>query len=310
MARHRRPPRRGVSAVVPTVSGSGASVAAANGSNGSSSSLVHKPTFIGALAAVGVVLALIVFLVLRCRRRRSRTRGRKLDAEMDAAFRLTVSTKKEKASFDVESGAGGELYRAQSALSTASYTSRSTTSSRSRGPYSAAPDHAHATPSRRASAAYAFPGNANADTYAYPSGEMGMADEPAFEMLTPAIAVSSPPHPQAQVQAQGQAYPHGSIYFLFWTDCFVAQNFLTNRLKWLNFALALAPSHYKQLTCKEFLGLLSEPIHQSSRRFFCRWNPIKAGPPPASLWKVPAYPLSTIRSLPHPSNSAKYALCR
>ncbi|KAJ6580014.1 hypothetical protein DFH09DRAFT_1275754 [Mycena vulgaris] len=57
-------------------SGSGTSAAAANGSGSSSSSLVHKPAFIGALAAVGVVLALILlFVVLRCRRSRAARQG-------------------------------------------------------------------------------------------------------------------------------------------------------------------------------------------------------------------------------------------
>ncbi|KAF8126446.1 hypothetical protein K438DRAFT_2146126 [Mycena galopus ATCC 62051] len=55
----------GASAAVPTVSRSGASGAAANGSNGSSSSFLRKPAFIGALAAVSVLLALLaLFLVL------------------------------------------------------------------------------------------------------------------------------------------------------------------------------------------------------------------------------------------------------
>jgi hypothetical protein len=203
--------------------GSGSSAAATNGSGGSSS-LVHKPAFIGALVGVGVVLALILFfVVLRCRRSHAARKGRKLDAEMDAAFRKTVE--KEKA-FDVESGAGGELYRAQSTQSamSASYTLPPLTVAieqqpqynffAQQGPYSAAPDHAN--PSRRGSAYLAAaPANAYVSgdpvpphTSSEPQFKMVMPpraqgqvqmqepDEPEFEMVTPAVLPQAQAYPQ------------------------------------------------------------------------------------------------------------------
>ncbi|KAF8125383.1 hypothetical protein K438DRAFT_1791151 [Mycena galopus ATCC 62051] len=203
----------GASAAVPTISpsgtGSGSGSGVANESSSTNSSFLAKPAFIGALAAIGVLLALtILFLVLRCRRRRARARayGHKLDAEMDAAFRSTLANEK---ALDV----GGELSRAQrqSALSTASYMHTLPPLAHAgapeqepqynffaqQGPYSAAPDHTHATPyaSRRGSAYLTSPPmSANTDAS---GGREPDADEPAFEMVTPAVGVAVSP----------QAYP-------------------------------------------------------------------------------------------------------
>ncbi|KAJ7309408.1 hypothetical protein DFH08DRAFT_899285 [Mycena albidolilacea] len=144
---------------------------------------------------------------------------------MDAAFRETVE--KEKA-FDVESGAGGELYRAQSTQSamSASYTLPPLTVAveqqpqynffAQQGPYSAAPDHAN--PSRRGSAYLATapyvsgepvlphtPGEPHFDMVMPPRAQgqvqIQEPDEPEFEMVTPAVL------PQPQAQAYPQAGP-------------------------------------------------------------------------------------------------------
>ncbi|KAF8209120.1 hypothetical protein K438DRAFT_2012413 [Mycena galopus ATCC 62051] len=195
----------GVSAAVPTISPSGTG-SAANESSSSSSSFLRAHAFIGALAAVSVLLALLaLFLVLRCRRRRARARarGHKLDAEMDAAFRSTVSNEKEKA-LEVERRTRSPPLALAGAPE---HWEPQYNFFAQQRPYSAAPDHAHATPyaSRRGSAAYLASAPMSANSNASGGRE---PDEPAFEMITPAvaIAVSPPPHPQAQAQAQ--AYPH------------------------------------------------------------------------------------------------------
>jgi hypothetical protein len=134
---------------------------------------------------------------------------------------------KEKA-FDLESGAGGELYRAQSTHSamTASYTLPPLMVAieqqlqynffAQQGPYSAAPDHAN--PSCRGSAYLAAaPANAYVSgdlvlphtpgelqfkiiipPHAQGQVQMQEPDEPEFEMVTPAVL----PHPQAQAYPQ------------------------------------------------------------------------------------------------------------
>ncbi|KAF8125380.1 hypothetical protein K438DRAFT_1949861 [Mycena galopus ATCC 62051] len=206
---------------VPTVSlsgtGTGSGSGAAIESSSTGSSFLRTPAFIGVLTAVGVLLALgVLFLVLRCRRRRARARaaryGHKLDAEMDAVFHSTLANENEKA-LDVDSGAGGELSRAQrqSTLSTASYMhtlpplALAGTPEQEpqynffaqQGPYSAAPDHTRATASRRGSA-YLSPTPTSANSNGS-GGREPDADEPAFEMVTPAVGV-------AVSQAQGQ-YP-------------------------------------------------------------------------------------------------------
>lgn len=158
---------------------------------------MHKPGFIGAMAVLSIALALILlFVVLRCRRSRAARKGRKLDAEIDAAFRATVE--KERA-VDVESGAGGGLYRAQSTQSamSASYALPPLSVEQQpqynyfaqQGPYSAAPDHA--------GSAYLAAAPANAYASGDPVHPYALG-EPQFEMVMP---------PQPQAQAYPQAGP-------------------------------------------------------------------------------------------------------